>query len=179
VNINTPEHIAMATPTPTSEETWCAAQATEAKHCAQRLELAHGRIGVWPAWHAMPTVSLWAVESANRPEWVGWWVMCCAMHSDAVAAHHLATPADALRAFAKRWTAHSLSLDRGEVPPTWAHVEVSTLPKLAAELKSWSAQLGVWANAVQPPELAQGQKTLRDGLEKLRSQLGVAGVIKP
>ena len=136
----------MAATEPTSEEDWCAAHAADVAACLQRLALAHGRIGDWPAWHLMPYASIWAVESRERPEWIGWWAICGDLPSDAIAAHDLPTPRDAMRAFGKRWVAHADCLDRGEVPANWAHLPDEALPKLAAQLKSRGAALQLWAD---------------------------------
>ena len=131
---------------PTSEEQWCAALRTEVAACLARQALDHGRIGEWPAWHVMPYASLWAVESQSRPEWIGWWVISGDLPSDALAAHDLPMPRDALRAFGRRWLLHGAALDRGEVPSAWAHQPDAALPKLAATLKKRGAALQAWAD---------------------------------
>ena len=136
----------MAPTEPTPEETWCAARSADVTACLQRHGIEHGRIGEWPAWHVMPYASAWAVESLHRPEWVGWWVICGDLPSDVLAAHDLPSPRDALRAFGKRWVLHGESLDRGDVPPAWAHEPHEVLPKLAALLKKRGAALQVWAD---------------------------------
>lgn len=136
----------MAPTEPTPEETWCAERSADVTACLQRHGIEHGRIGEWPAWHVMPYASAWAVESLHRPEWVGWWVICGDLPSDVLAAHDLPSPRDALRAFGKRWVLHGESLDRGDVPPAWAHEPHAVLPKLAALLKKRGAALQVWAD---------------------------------
>ena len=128
------------------EERWCAERAADATACADRLAPGHGRLGERPAWFAMPYASLWAVASAHRPEWIGWWVIAGDLPTDALAAHGLATPRDALRAFGKRWVLHAEQLDRGNVPPAWSHLPDDALPKLAATLKKRGAALQVWAD---------------------------------
>jgi hypothetical protein len=130
----------------TEEERWCAARAVDVAACADRLAPDHGRIGERPAWFAMPYASLWAVESAHRPEWIGWWVIDGDLPTDALPAHDLPTPRDAMRAFGKRWVLHGDALDRGEVPPAWAHLPDEALPKLAAQLKRRGEALQVWAD---------------------------------
>jgi hypothetical protein len=139
-------HPAEPTSEPTSEERWCAERAADVAACLERLAPEHGRVGEWPAWHVMPYASLWAVESLHRPEWVGWWVICGDLPSDALAAHDLPTPRDALRAFGKRWVLHGESLDRGDVAPAWVHLPHEELPRLAATLKRRGAALQVWAD---------------------------------
>ena len=136
----------MAGTDPSDEERWCAECAVEVARCADRLAPGHGRIGERPAWFAMPYASLWAVESAHRPEWIGWWVIAGDLPTDAVAAHDLPTPRAALRAFGRRWVLHGEALDRGEVPPAWAHLPDEALPKLAARLKRRGPALQLWAD---------------------------------
>ena len=130
------------------EETWCADRRIDVTACLkqQGLQPGVGRIGDGPAWHVMPYASVWAVESQQRPEWTGWWVICGDLPSDVLPAHNLATPRDALRAFGKRWLLHAQNLDRGQVPPAWAHVLDSELPKLTAQLKKRGAALQFWAD---------------------------------
>ncbi len=146
----------MSAAEPGAEDSWCAARGADVATCLQRQAIEHGRIGEWPAWHLMPYASLWAVESRHRPEWIGWWVICGDLPSDAIAAHDLPTPRDAMRSFGRRWVLHSQCLDRGEVPAAWAHLPDSALPRLAATLKSRGAALQVWADddACWPAEAA-------------------------
>jgi hypothetical protein len=136
----------MSAPQPGDQENWCDARALDVAACIDRLAPDHGRIGERPAWFAMPYAGLWAVASAHRPEWIGWWVIAGDLPTDALAAHDLATPRDAMRAFGKRWALHGEQLDRGDVPPAWAHLPDDALPKLAAQLKKRGAALQVWAD---------------------------------
>lgn len=129
-----------------AQERWCDQQAAEVVACVARLCPDPGRIGERPAWFAMPYVGIWAVESAHRPEWIGWWVIAGDLPADALPAHDLPTPRDALRAFGKRWLLHGAALDRGEVPDPWAGHADAELPKLAATLKRRGAALGAWAD---------------------------------
>ncbi len=131
---------------PSAEESWCDERTAEVAACIARLAPEHGRIGERPAWFAMPYAGLWAVASAHRPEWIGWWVIAGDLPTDVLAAHDLATPRDAMRAFGKRWVLHGEQLDRGDVPPAWSHLADDGLPKLAATLKRRGAALQVWAD---------------------------------
>jgi Domain of unknown function (DUF4826) len=127
-------------------ERWCAACAAEVAACVARRQLAAGRIGERPAWFAMPYASVWAVESASRPEWIGWWAIAGDLPTDAVAAHDLPTPRDALRAFGRQWLLHADAIDRGEVPAAWSHEPAAGLPKLGATLRRRGAALQAWAD---------------------------------
>jgi Domain of unknown function (DUF4826) len=136
----------MSAPSTSSEDDWCAARSADVAECLQRTQVEHGRIGEWPAWHVMPYASIWAIESKERPEFIGWWAIAGDLPTDLLPAHDLATPRDAMRAFGKRWTLHGASLDRGDIPAAWQHVAVEALPKLAAQLKKRGAALLTWAD---------------------------------
>lgn len=138
----------MTTSPQTPEETWCAERRLEVADCVkqQGLEASAGRIGDGPAWHVWPYASVWAIESQQRPEWIGWWVICGDLPSDLIPAHDLSTPREALRAFGKRWVSQAQHLDRGQVPATWSHVLDTDLPKLTAQLKKRGAALQLWAD---------------------------------
>jgi hypothetical protein len=91
---------------PIIEERWCSEQRTMVTEFLRSQKLIHGRIGVWPAWHVAPYVSLWAVESLARPEWIGWWAICGDLPSDYISAGDLEPPQHprkALRVFAQNW----------------------------------------------------------------------------
>jgi hypothetical protein len=136
----------MSEPHPLDEQIWCDARLPDIQAVLQRHELDVGRIGDWPAWHVMPYASLWAVENRHRPEWVGWWVIAGDLPTDVLPAHDLATPRDAMRAFAKRWVNHADCLERGEVPKAWAHCSDAELLKVTAQLKRRGAALQMWAD---------------------------------
>jgi hypothetical protein len=66
----------METPTyddPEAERLWCDHQRHQVTEYLRTQGVAHGRVGDWPAWHVAPYVSIWAIESLIRPEWIGWW----------------------------------------------------------------------------------------------------------
>jgi len=129
-----------------SEEAWCDARALDVAQCLARHAVAHGRIGEIPAWHAMPYASIWAVESAHRPEWIGWWVISGDLPSDLIAAQGVETPRAALRAFGERWGRHAQALQRGEVPTPWSHLAPSELPAFSALLRRRGVALQQWAD---------------------------------
>jgi hypothetical protein len=66
----------------------------------------YGRIGEWPAWHVAPYVSIWAIESVARPEWIGWWVISGDLPTDYISSRDVTPPQhprNALRVFAGQW----------------------------------------------------------------------------
>jgi hypothetical protein len=71
---------------PEVEERWCEQQRVAVNEYLQSQGVKHGRVGDWPAWHVAPYVSIWAIESVNRPEWIGWWVICGDLPTDYISA---------------------------------------------------------------------------------------------
>lgn len=91
---------------PDVEEFWCEKQRQVVADYLQSQGVEHGRIGDWPAWHIAPCVSIWAIESLARPEWIGWWVIAGDLPTDYVssaACEPPQHPRKAARAIAERW----------------------------------------------------------------------------
>jgi Domain of unknown function (DUF4826) len=79
---------------PVVEEQWCQERRAQVEEYLLSEGVEPGRIGEWPALHVAPYVSVWAVESRSRPEWVGWWVICGDMLTDYVSAAQIKHPRD-------------------------------------------------------------------------------------
>ena len=88
---------------PAVEEQWCEERRAQVSAYLQGEGVVHGSIGVRPAWHVAPYVSVWAVESKIRPEWVGWWAICGDLPTDYVSAAELKHPREAVRSIASEW----------------------------------------------------------------------------
>lgn len=99
---------------PAVEERWCEERQAQVVAYLKQQGVKHGRVGEWPAWHIAPYVSVWAVESAARADWVGWWVVCGDLPTDTISAEQIEHPREALRAIAQRWLALAGSMQRGE-----------------------------------------------------------------
>jgi hypothetical protein len=125
---------------------WCDARRVDVVAHLERAALAHGRIGEAPAFYSVPYASLWAVESKDRPEFIGHWVIAGDLPTDAVPAFGIDTPRDAMRAFGKRWTHHAQALEGGEVPQAWRHLTDGELLKLIPQLRKRGAALTLWAD---------------------------------
>ena len=105
----------------------------------------HGRIGEWPAWHVAPYVSIWAIESAATPEWVGWWVIAGDVPTDYIVADSVEDPRSAVRAFAKRWLELASFMKRGEPHPS-IHIGAASDPSAPSPLLEGRAKLlSEWA----------------------------------
>ena len=61
---------------PELEEGWCEERRSDVAAYAAKHLRPHSEIGDWPAWHVVPHVAVWAVESADRPGRVAAWVIC-------------------------------------------------------------------------------------------------------
>jgi hypothetical protein len=132
--------------TPAEEDAWCDARRAEVLAHLQRTALAHGRVGDAPAWLAMPYASIWAVESQHRPEWIGWWVICGDLPTDALPAQGVETPRAAMRAIGQRWVNHTAALEGGEVPQAWRYLSDAELLKLIPQLRKRGPMLVQWAD---------------------------------
>ena len=98
------------------EEQWVEARRTEVTAYLQREGVEHGRVGEWPAWHVAPYVSVWAIESKARPDWVGWWVICGDLPTDYISAAKIKHPREAIRSIAGEWREQARLMRSGERP---------------------------------------------------------------
>ena len=131
---------------PAQEEKWCEERRGEVATYLRNEGVSHGRIGEFPAWHVAPYVSIWAIESAARPEWMGWWVICGDLPTDYVSADTIKRPRDAMRAISKRWLEVSGYMSRGEKHPTVNIGSPDTWPTLGTLLSSRAETLDRWVN---------------------------------
>jgi hypothetical protein len=129
---------------PAVEEKWCSERRSEVADYLKHEGVTHGRIGEWPAWHIAPYVSIWAIESAESPEWVGWWVICGDLPTDYVSAETIKHPREAMRSIAERWLEVSGSMSRGEKHPTVKLGTPDSWPQLGPLLKSRAQLLAKW-----------------------------------
>lgn len=112
----------------------------------QRQGVTHGRVGEWPAWHIAPYVSIWAIESAARPEWVGWWVICGDLPTDYISADKIKHPREAMRAIAQRWLEVPEYMAHGESHPTIRIGTPENQAELSPLLRSRGETLLGWSN---------------------------------
>ena len=91
---------------PAVEERWCDDQRAAVSSYLRSQKVKHGRVGELPAWHVAPYLSIWAIESLARPEWIGWWVVCGDLPTDYISSGDEEPPQHprkAMRVFAKNW----------------------------------------------------------------------------
>ena len=131
---------------PAQEKKWCEERRAEVAAYLKGEGVVHGRVGEWPAWHVAPYVSIWAIESAVRPKWVGWWVICGDLSTDYVSAETIKHPRDAMRAISKRWLEISGYMSRGVKHPTMNIGASDTWPTIGLLLSSRAETLAKWVN---------------------------------
>jgi hypothetical protein len=136
----------VASPNPTSEEQWCDQRRAEVVAYLKQQRVDHGQVGEWPAWHLVPYVSIWAIESKKSPGWVGWWVISGDLPTDYVSAQSIKHPRDAMRAIALRWIEQSKLMARGESVPGIELGQPGERKNLAPLLEGRATTLLKWAN---------------------------------
>ncbi len=102
---------------PNIEEQWCAARRADVLDYLAREHVSHGQVGDWPAWHVAPYVSIWAIESQARPDWVGWWAIAGDLPTDYISSHDIKDPRAAMAAISSKWLEVSSCMLRGEPHP--------------------------------------------------------------
>lgn len=108
---------------PVVEERWCAERRQQVVEYLSRQGIEHGNIGLWPAWHVVPYVSIWAIESLRNPGSVGWWAISGDLPTDYTSAGTTRNPRAAMRRFADTWNDVAACMRKG-IP----HAEIAFGP---------------------------------------------------
>lgn len=142
---------------PAVEEQWCEERRAQVTAYLQREGVEHGRIGEWPAWHVAPYVSIWAIESKDAPDWIGWWVICGDLPTDYISAAQIKHPREAIRSIAEEWRQQAKLMASGERhsnirigrPEEWASL-APLLETRASALLQWANDDSLWRTATVP-----------------------------
>jgi hypothetical protein len=139
---------------PDVEECWCSEQKVIVTDYLHSQKLKHGRIGEWPAWHVAPYVSIWAIESLARPEWIGWWVICGDLPTDYISSADVSPPQHprkAMRVFAGNWLQvvaawkEGREVDNIRIGDSKSHEELRPLLESRAKLlMEWADDDSLW-----------------------------------
>ncbi len=139
---------------PRVEEQWCCERRQNVGEYLVKEGVKHGEIGLWPAWHIVPYVSLWAVESLKAPGQVGWWAISGDLPTDYISASTADHPRKALLAFADAWkeiASHMLMgvphPDTSFGPPERNPEFASLLEKRCETLRRFSEDDSIWHSA--------------------------------
>jgi hypothetical protein len=85
------------------ERAWAVANRPKIIEYLSKQGVKHGRVGDLPAWHIVPKVSIWAVESFTLPGSVGWWLIYGDLPTDYCSSNECRHPRLALRRIAEGW----------------------------------------------------------------------------
>ena len=88
---------------PQVEADWCAQQREHVDWFLDQQPIHPGRIGEWPAFHIAPHVAVWAIESGEEEDLLGWWVITGDLPTDYFSALELHHPREVLGEAANRW----------------------------------------------------------------------------
>jgi hypothetical protein len=139
---------------PAVEERWCNEQRVNVANYLASQKVKHGHIGDWPAWHIAPYVSIWAIESLARPEWIGWWVICGDLPTDYISSADVKPPQHprkAIRVIAERWLKQVKAWKEGRdykgirIPGPHSHKKLAPLLERRAKLLiEWADNESLW-----------------------------------
>ncbi|NMN87827.1 MULTISPECIES: DUF4826 family protein [unclassified Novosphingobium] len=121
------------------EDRWCAEQRANVIAYLAGEKCASTSVGEWPAWYMPPLLSVWAVESAERPGSVGWWAISGDFPTDYTECRGERHPRQGLRDIGRRWQIAAEQWLKGETAQSWRlgdgkrHAELA--PLLAARAK--------------------------------------------
>ena len=131
---------------PAVEEQWCEECQARVTAYLQREGVEYGRVGEWPAWHVAPYVSIWAIESKKRPDWIGSWVICGDLPTDHISAATIKHPRDAVRAIADEWRELAKLMASGQKHANIRLGQPEDWTLLAPLLETRASMLLEWAN---------------------------------
>jgi hypothetical protein len=139
---------------PEVEAKWLSERRFEVAEYLQGEGVIHGKIAEEPAWYQAPYLSLWAIESFERPGSQGWWVISGDLPNDYVSVSKAGSPREAIQAIATLWREASEYMERGELHPSFVigsgeqREELAPLLASRAEfLLEWAADSEVWDEA--------------------------------
>ena len=133
---------------PAVQREWCVEARGHVAAYLREEKYDHGRIAEEPTWFVAPYVALWAIESGERPETVGAWVISGDVPLDLALADEHEHPRDAVHAIADRWLAYAEELRAGRANSqikAGDGVDDAADPELAPMLVSRAETLHEWA----------------------------------
>ena len=102
---------------PKAEANWLRKQRDQSVGYIEKQGIKHRGVSEEPEWFVAPYVSLWTVESGEKPGAIGWWVISGDLPTDYLSGNDATDPRSALGAFAVRWEEVSTYMLRGEDHP--------------------------------------------------------------
>lgn len=100
-----------------NEDAWVTEQRGAVLRYLEREGIQHGEVSEWPAWHLLPYLAVWAIESFAAPGRVGWWAISGDVPTDYVSFSDANHPREVMRHFARQWAEVSSFMLRSESHP--------------------------------------------------------------
>ncbi|MGN6818405.1 MAG: DUF4826 family protein [Sphingomonas sp.] len=117
---------------PTEEDrAWCRAQRENVLGYLSNEGFREPTVGERPAWHVAPIISIWAIESMERPGWVGWWAVSGDFPTDYTPCREERHPRQALRDIGLRWRDGAAKWAEGKSDERWQLGDPSQEKELA------------------------------------------------
>ncbi|MFZ4509004.1 MAG: DUF4826 family protein [Fimbriimonas sp.] len=129
---------------PEVEIQWCEETLAGVRRYLEGEGVRFGEIAEWPAWHIAPYVSIWAVESGEIPDALGWWVIAGDLPSDYLPGHEADDPREAMRLFSLRWQRLVDAWEREQEPGDTIVGSPSDHPTLMPLLRPRAKMLMEW-----------------------------------
>ena len=138
-------------------DAWCAEMRLEVVQYVKSEDLQVGEIGEWPAWHAAPYVSVWAIESVATPGFIGTWVLCGDLPTDRLDDEPCGHPRVAMAKIAERWKVYvdnvrngrpndEMEIESGDDPDEMLEMLLSR----AEVLLEWASDDELWDDDEMP-----------------------------
>jgi hypothetical protein len=112
----------------------------------------HLGVGTYPAFCVHPYLALWAVQSKQRPGWVGWWAISGDLPTDYISSSRRRTPRAALRGIARQWREAARYMLQGRPHPDYQIGTPEDWPELgdllrrrARIIQSWVDDATLWS----------------------------------
>jgi hypothetical protein len=133
---------------PKVEEAWIMEQRAAVENYLRSQRVKYGQIGEWPAWHVVPYVSVWAIESRSERGAIGWWAIAGDLPTDYISGKDVTPvhPREAMRAFARQWLRLVESSKQGQELEDYRIAGDSSPQELAPLLQSRAQLLLQWAD---------------------------------
>lgn len=86
------------------EEKWILSERTRVDAYLKNENVEHLGVGEWPAFHIVPYLALWAIQSKATPGWVGWWVISGDVPTDYISSKNARHAREAMSEIISRLT---------------------------------------------------------------------------
>jgi len=125
-------------------DSWVDLQRTQVIEYLSAQGINNPNVGEWPAFDVAPYFAIWAVESKEVEEKIGWWAFSGDCPTDYVSENGECHPRAALRVLIGSWKGYIPHMKSGLQPPTTNLGRGADLDKLAGLLEKRVTVLEEW-----------------------------------